>query len=116
MTGRHWFTPDAKKSLGSRFRRARWKLARKRRECLRWILRVSPWVFVLRDPGNRIQRQAQTHRGIAGDEPKNIVAQEPGAGEPTWFIVVGDSLDRQRVAEDFAEALLEKACDPVAFE
>ncbi len=71
----------------------------------------------LRDPRLRIERQPVAHGRIARRQVAAIVAQEPGAADPAARraparIVVRD---RQHMADDRVEPLLEHAAHAVAF-
>ena len=75
---------------------------------LRRILLPQPRKIFFRNPRNRIQRQAQAHRRIAGDEPERVViAQKPRAGHPAARAC--HALDRQRVADDSSSSLAGKS-------
>src|SRR5204862_2130327 len=83
----------------------------------RRILLPDPRIIFFRNPWNGIDRQAQAHRGISGNQPESIViAQEPRAGHPAGFTAIRATLDRQRVTNRFPESLLEDAGDAIAFQ
>ena len=82
---------------------------------LRRILCAQPRKIFFRNPRHGIQRQAQAHRGVAGDQPERVViAQKPGARNPALLLTDPRTFDRQRVADDRAEALLENPGDTLA--
>ena len=79
------------------------------------VLRPQPRKIFFRNPRHGIERQAQAHRGIAGNQPERVViAQKPRAGHPALLLANPRALDRQRVADDRAESLLENPRDAVA--
>ena len=58
------------------------------------------------DPRQRVERQAKAHRRIAGDQVQVLAAQEPAAAHPRRLAVAAGA-QRQRVADDLVQALLE---------
>src|SRR5439155_13333351 len=72
-----------------------------------------------RSPRQRLERQAQAHRGVAGNEVAALRAQEPGGGLPpagARFFAFGVAPERQRMADRLVQSLLEDLAQPGALE
>jgi hypothetical protein len=67
---------------------------------------------VLREPGQRVQRQAEAHRRVAGDEVHAIGAEGPRAASPAPAVRGGQ---RQRPAHHVVEPGLKDAREARAF-
>src|SRR5260370_33768605 len=65
--------------------------------------------ILLGRPRERVERQAKAHRRVARDEIQVFAAQEPFAAHPPGLTVSPDS-QRQGIADDLVQALLEYAC------
>ena len=97
--------PPARGVRGS----ARERAARRQRIALLPRVRVVGGV-----PGQAVQRQAEAHRRIAGQEEHVLLPQEPAAALPARRRAVAvDRADRQRVADDLAQAALEDSRQPL---
>ncbi len=92
-------------------------LARRQRRARRGgILGDQERAVRLTRPGQRFQRQAIAHRGIAGQEIERVGAQEPGSALPAPRLAQPDALQRQREAHDLRQALLEDPRQPGALQ
>ena len=84
------------------------------REFFQRIRRVDVGIVGAADPGNRIQRQAQTDGRIAGNEEEAFLAQKPRTtcpGRPA----LRATAEGEHVTDDFLEALIEDSGQARAF-
>ncbi len=73
------------------------------------VLRHQVGKISLTDPGQRVQRQAQTHGRITGHQVHAFIAQKPGTAHPPRTLRTGtvSDLDRKYITHHGIELLLE---------
>ena len=76
---------------------------------------MDPRVVGIRDPGLRVERQAQAQRRIAGDQVAPLGPQEPRPALPADFRRTA-ALHRQHVADHLVESLREHLAEARAFQ
>ena len=89
-------------------------VAGQRQPRLHRVVLAQVGIVALVDPRQRRERQAITHRRVAGQEIHAAVAQVPGPGAP--FTLAAGAGERQGVADDCLEPGREDAAQPLALE
>ncbi|CAB4583968.1 unannotated protein [freshwater metagenome] len=77
---------------------------------------IDPRIVGGRHPGQAVERQAQAHRRIAGDEIHRVVSHEPRTALPAHLAADLIALQRQNEAGHLVEPLLEDAGETLALE